>query len=246
LLGQVYANHKLLSSTKATLFSIPANTITHFQRALFLINQNIDLLGYIIVPLFENPAIASLIGAFVHQQELMSRFIIGISDYKDFAATTLVSNATEGGGVTPPGPDVDCTTDGNGTTLELSIPILDTIPFLKTVTLAAEEVRYYKFKAMAGIIYNIEVLARPSVDSAWTVFYYADHIDPNNWEYVELLSGFTDTLGTCVRGITNPLFVNRCIGMEITNYDMRNAIFDIRVSVQDIRLEVDPDYTGGF
>jgi hypothetical protein len=57
-LGQAYARHKVLSTTKASLLTVPSETFENFTQAISIFNEQGNTLGYFVTPLFYNDKIA--------------------------------------------------------------------------------------------------------------------------------------------------------------------------------------------
>jgi hypothetical protein len=56
-LGQAYARHKVLSTTKASLLTVPSETFENFTQAISIFNEQGNILGYFVTPLFYNDKI---------------------------------------------------------------------------------------------------------------------------------------------------------------------------------------------
>lgn len=104
-LGQAYARHKVLSTTKATLMTIPFETMENLTQALSLLREANNELGYFIVPLLTNEKLGSTLKEFskiMEKEYFWSESFVPCPDFK-------FTNTSSGGNVVPVVPVVNTT-----------------------------------------------------------------------------------------------------------------------------------------
>lgn len=95
-LGKILAMHQSISTTDATLMTIPANTLTALSKALTIIEEE-EVEGYYIVPLFNDPDPNTLISAFVQNMLSYNKFFLAIVSKKAFEVTEVANLSLEPG-----------------------------------------------------------------------------------------------------------------------------------------------------
>ena len=73
------ANHQALSSTAATLMTIPSETVANVEIALSIVQDN--SLGYFIVPLFMDPALGLILGNWAEKLEPNYTWVVNFLSY---------------------------------------------------------------------------------------------------------------------------------------------------------------------
>jgi hypothetical protein len=90
-LGQALVKHQLLSTTQATLLTIPSNTIDSIEQALSIIVDN--SWGYYIVPLFTDPALPELLNQLAITWQQDNAWFVNFVSYPSNAQKVLATGS---------------------------------------------------------------------------------------------------------------------------------------------------------